>query len=147
MCLEGLQGVSLQPVHVFVPAQAPCACMGPGTRVCLQETMRAPIPNVAQLAALMQIILPIRTLPLGTPRASAHALQPDWQFTCLLQWSPCHHLFAVPPLYVRQPDMQLAHSSLCSSCLPLDALQPDWQLLARVRLAVYKPGGPMAMEL
>jgi len=25
--------------------------------------------------------------------------------------------------------------------------QPDWQLLARVRLAVYKPGGPMAMEL
>lgn len=25
--------------------------------------------------------------------------------------------------------------------------QPDWQLLARVRAAVYKPGGPMAMEL
>ena len=30
---------------------------------------------------------------------------------------------------------------------PAKLERPDWHLLARVRLAVYKPGGPMAMEL
>ncbi len=54
---------------------------------------------------------------------------------CPLTVQPCRYV--TPGAFVE---------SALFAGIPEDQLN-DWELLARVRFAVYKPGGPMAVEL